>query len=189
MRGRSPLFGTAESDLCAHRNQRGALLVFPGQPDRFFHQVQVIAVRNGQHLPAIGLEPQTDIFGERNLRISFDGDMVVVIQINQFSEAERRRQRRCFGADTFHQVPVGYQSVRIVIDNRQSRFVIYGCQMFFRQGHPDSHGKALSQWSRSGFHTRCHAIFRMTRSHGFPLAKFFDFTDRQIITECMQQGI
>ena len=117
MGGRRSLFRTAKTDLCPHCDERRTVLIFLGQPDRFFDQVDVIAVRNRHHLPAIRLEPQPDVLRKGDVGAAFNGNMIVVIEINQFAQSQCRRQRSRLGADALHQIAVGNQRIRIMIDD------------------------------------------------------------------------
>jgi hypothetical protein len=44
-----------------------------------FDLVDVVGVTNSENVPSVSFEPRRDVFCERNPRVSFNGDVVVVV--------------------------------------------------------------------------------------------------------------
>ncbi|EJW96085.1 secreted protein [gut metagenome] len=51
------------------------------------HCLNVFAVSYTQNLPAVSLETHFNIFGEGNVGAAFNGNLVIIIKINQFTKA------------------------------------------------------------------------------------------------------
>ena len=57
---------------------------------------EIVSVFHGRGMPTIGIKSLRHIFRERQIGETFDGDAIVVIEINQFPEFEMTGQRCCF---------------------------------------------------------------------------------------------
>src|SRR5579859_4697999 len=65
-------------------------------------RVRVVSVFQYLGMPAVGVEAFCNVFGEGDIGIALDRDMIVVVKEDQVSEAEVACQGGCFRADAFH---------------------------------------------------------------------------------------
>src|SRR5687768_522179 len=72
-------------------------------------------------VPSGRLESLLHILRERQTSFSFDGDVVVVVKVNEIAEAEVAGERGGLGADAFHQIAVRADRVDVVVDGREGR--------------------------------------------------------------------
>ena len=157
--------------------------------DRGFNRVHVLAVRHAQHLPAVGLEAGLHTFRKGDVRAAFDGDLVVVVQVDQLAQAQGAGQGGGFRGHAFHQVAVGDKAVGVVVDHREVRLVVPGCQHAFRQGKAYAHGKAVAQGAGGYVHPGGDAVFRMARGLAAPLPEVFQVVKGQIVACQVQHGV
>ena len=75
-------------------------------------------------MPAACLKPLGDIFGKGNSGGAGQRDVILVVDINQFAQAQMSGQRRCLFADPFHQVAISAENVSVVVYNFMSGTVI-----------------------------------------------------------------
>ncbi len=59
-------------------------------------------INTGDDVPAIGFKPFRGVVGEPSFHLSINGDPVVVINGNEFAQAERARQRARLMGDALH---------------------------------------------------------------------------------------
>ena len=76
-----------------------------------------------------------------------------------------------------------------MVDHREVRFVVFGCQHAFRQGKANAHGKSVAQGARGHIHARGDAVFRMARGLAAPLPEVLQVVNSQIITRQVQHGV
>jgi hypothetical protein len=84
-------------------------------PGRLGDGLPVVTVDLGD-VPAHGIETPLHVLGERDVGGPVDRDSVVVVEVDEPPEAEVAGQRRRLGADPLHQVAVGDEPERPVID-------------------------------------------------------------------------
>ena len=93
-------------------------------------------------VPAVGLEALADVVGERELGRAVDGDVVVVVDADQPSEAEVPGERRRLVADALHQAAVAGDHAGVVVDQLAAEAV---AQHPLGDGHADGVGEALPE--------------------------------------------
>src|SRR5438876_1092432 len=79
--------------------------------------LQIIRVANARNVPTIGDEACCHIICKGQGSISFDGDMVVVIDPAKVRELQVTGQGGCFVADTFHHAAITANGVDIVVEH------------------------------------------------------------------------
>src|SRR3972149_7250295 len=94
-----------------------------------------------------------------------------------------------FGGDAFHQIAVADDRVTKVIDDCESRPVVAGGQVSFRDGDADAVAETLAQRSRRSLDAGSKAALRMARRSALPLAKLFDLLQRHIVPGEMEHTV
>ena len=111
-------------------------------------------------VPSVGPEPHASIIGERQLRGTVDGDVVIVVNKNEPTKAEMTGERRRFVAHALHEVAVtddGERVVRACIVAKTSAKVGLG------DGHSNSISHPLPQWPGGYFDAHGMAPLGVTR--------------------------
>ena len=137
----------------------------------------VVAVDIGHDVPAVGGEALGDVFAEPAVHFAVDGDIVVVVQHNQFAQAQRAGQRAGFVRDAFHQAAVAEKDVGVVIDDVQAVFIKLTGKDFFRQRHAHGVGNALPQRAGGGFDAVGVAVFGVAGGFAVQLAEVFQIVN------------
>src|SRR5580658_7272209 len=83
----------------------------------------IIAVRQYLDVPAKGFKSFCHVFGERDIGVTLDGDMVVVIEEDEIAELKVTGDRTGFGTDAFHQVAVAADAVDTIVEQVEPGFV------------------------------------------------------------------
>ncbi len=148
-----------------------------------------MAVDRRHYVPAVSFETLRGIVGKPAFHFAINGDTVVVVERNQFTQSQGAGQRASFVGDTFHQTAVAHKGVGVVIDDIVAVAVKLIGKNFFCQRHTHGIGNALPQWPSGGFNTRRIAVLWMARSFGVHLAEVLQLFDRQIVAAQVQQRI
>src|SRR4029453_6495780 len=86
-----------------------------------------------------------------------------------------------FSGDAFHQVAIADDSIREVIDDRESRPGVARRQMRLGDGHTDSVAEALTQRSRRRLNSRSQTTLGMAGGAAVPLAELLDLFEEQLV--------
>ena len=140
-------------------------------------------------MPAISFEAGQPVFGKRNIRAALNGNMIVVIQINQLAQFQMTGQGSGLVRNSFHQIPVTDDGIGKMIHNGKLRAVKPGGQKTFGHGHTHAIGKALSQGSGGGFHSRGMPVFGVSGGFTSPLSEVLQILQGKVITGEMKQTI
>src|SRR5262245_34815011 len=118
-----------------------------GIPKGVLDSIKIVGITHTNHVPSVGKEPTSDIFGERDIGLAFDGDVVVVVDPAEVVEFEMPGQRGSLARDAFHHATVAVQGIDPVTEQFKAWFVVTCCEPFFSDGHAHACGYALSQRS------------------------------------------
>ena len=105
-RGGPRLVGAPVADDGAADHQAGATRLRPCHFRGRFHGPHVHPINRADHVPAVGLEPLGHVLREGDVGVSLDGDVVVVVKVDELAQAQGARQRRGLRGHTFLQVAV-----------------------------------------------------------------------------------
>src|SRR5207245_2111925 len=98
---------TAIADMATHSNQRRAVFHGNGIFDRRGEGVEVVGVFHSLSMPAVSIKAFADIFGgEGKFSTAVDGDVIVVVEIDDIAEAEMAGDRGRLAGHSFHQITV-----------------------------------------------------------------------------------
>ena len=145
------LVGAAVADDRLADDEGGAVLLRLAQADCLLDGGGVHAVDGADDVPAVGFEALGDVLGEGNVGVAFDGDVVVVVEIDELTEPERSRERRRLGGDAFLQVAVGDDGVGVVVDEPVAVVVVAPGEPPLGDGHADAVGEALAEGAGGRF--------------------------------------
>ena len=124
------------------------------------------------------MKARRHVLGERDARVAFDGDVVVVINPAQVVEAEMPGQGRRLRPDAFHHAAVAADRVDVVVEQFEPGPVIARAQKLARDGHADAGGDALAQRTGGRFDPGHEMIFRMSRRLAAELPEVADVVQR-----------
>ena len=115
-----------------------------GNRKRAVNRVNVIAVINAYHLPSIGGEAASHIFGKGEFGASFNRNFVAVINSYKALKVKRPRKRRSLGGNALHHAAIPHQHISFVIYYRKTVPVETPRKMGPRHRHANRHRKALA---------------------------------------------
>jgi hypothetical protein len=84
----------AVADVRVEDDQRRAVLRLPEDGQRMLDALEVVGVADLQDVPAVAHESRRGVVGERDARVAFDRDVVVVVDPAQVVELQVARERR-----------------------------------------------------------------------------------------------
>ena len=87
------LVGRAEADVGAHGDERRPVRLGLGRRQGGVDRLEVVAVVDVLHVPAVGLEAAAPVLGEGEVGAAVDADVVVVVEDDELAEAEVPGQR------------------------------------------------------------------------------------------------
>ena len=152
------------------RDERGLALDRDGRGDRRVQLVQVVAVRDGRGLPAVGLVALDPVLGERDLGVAVDRDVVVVVEEHQVVEAQMPGQRRGLARHALHQVAVRDDHEH----PEPRRIAVPRPEVLTGDGHTNAGGGALAQRAGGGLDPLGVAILGMARRAAAPLPELLE---------------
>ena len=187
--GRILFMGAAVADMGPDSNKGWPPGFSLGCNNGRSHLTGIVAVRYLLHLPAMSGKAARNIFGEGEIRVALNSDVVVRPQDDEFAELQVSGQRRGFGTDAFHKVTVAGYHIGIVIDHGKTGTVKTGRQRCFRHSHTHGVGNSLSQGAGGGFNSRGFAVFGVPRGQAAPLPELFNFFQGEIKTVQIKHAV
>src|SRR5215472_12435130 len=110
--------------MAVENNECGAPFRLAKNIERMVDTIDVVRIANPQDVPTIGEEPGCNIFGERNTRIAFDRDVIVVVNPAQIIEPEMSGQGCSLRCNTLHQATIPTDGMNVVIEDLETRPII-----------------------------------------------------------------
>ena len=165
-------------DVAVHDDQRRPVVGCLKRAERPRQHLQIVGVAHPQHIPAIAQKPRGHVFTERQRRVAFNGDVVVVVNPAEIGELQVSRQRRRFAADAFHHAAVARQRVDVEVDHLEARPVEMLRHPARCQRHSDAGRHALPQRTRGGFDAGRPAVLRMPGALAVELPEILDVVQR-----------
>ncbi len=146
--------------------------------NRFSQRFQVVGIVNASNIPTETLESLADVFAECQFGVTFDRDVVVVVQPAQIVQLQMSGDRSGFAGDSFHQVAVAANSVDVVVKQRVIRRVVVCGQPFLGHRHADRVADAGTKRTRGRFNPGRFAEFWVARTDAADLTKVLDRIER-----------
>ena len=153
------------------------------------NRLDVVSVGYRDDVPPAGAKPCGYVFREGIGRIPVNRNVIVVVQVNEFSETKVAGERGGFLGDALHQVTIRNNAVGVMIDDGVGGAVVKGCEVALGNGHSHARGKALAKRTGRCFHTRSMSELRMTRCAASPLPKRLQVLNREGISTQVKQRI
>ena len=181
------LVWTAPADVSADNDQRRPLGDALRVRDRRIDRVEIVAVGDVLDMPAVGFEALRRVVREGEVGGPVDSDAIVVVESDQLAELQVTGERGGFVRDALHQVAVGRQKVRVVIDDRVPRPVEQRRQLRLGNRHADGVARALPERSCRCFDARRDAVLGVARRAAAPLPELLDVLEREVVAGQIQQ--
>ncbi len=160
-----------------------------GRGERIGDCHTVIAVGNFEDLPAVSFIALADIFGESDVGIALDGNVIIIVKHDQLAQFQGAGQGSCFAGDPFHQAAVANKCVGVMVDDLEIGAVEPGGQMSLADRHTDRRCHALTERPSCHFDTDSVTEFRMARRLAAPLAERLQIIQGQAVAEQVKQRI
>src|SRR6185437_11142683 len=161
----------AVTDVTVENDQRRAPASVSRRAQRRLDAVQVVCVRDVQHVPPVRAESRHHVLGKGDGGIAFDRDVVVVVDPAQIVEREMAGKRGRLGAHSLHEAPVAANGIDSVIEEIEARPVITGAEIFAGNRHADARGDALTQGTGRGLDPGYEVVLRVPRRLAAPFLK------------------
>src|SRR5580765_6872353 len=131
------------------------------------------------HIPAVTLESFRHVLAEGEIGLTFNGDLIVVVEPAQVRKLQMSGERGSLRRDTFHQVTVAAEGPDMVTKKVKSGTIEMCSQPFPGDRHADAVADALAERAGRRFDARGQAIFRMSRSLAINLAEALEVVNRE----------
>src|SRR6266850_6110236 len=92
--------------MAVQNDERGAAFGLLEYHERLFDSVNVIGIADAQDVPTVGEKARGHIFGECDIRVPFDADVVVVPDLAEVIQTQMTGERGSFGSNAFHHATV-----------------------------------------------------------------------------------
>jgi len=171
------LGGRGIGDHRPERDQCRARAVAPGGLEGGLDSGQVVAVRDPEHPPAVGLEASGHIFAEGERGVAVDGDVVVVVEDGELAQPEMAGEGSRLAGDALHEISVAGEHPGPVVYDRVAGPVEVLGEEPLGDRHSNRVGESLSQRTGGGLDPRRVTPLGMSRRAGAPLAKVFDLVE------------
>ena len=137
-------------------------------------------------VPAVGLEPLARLIAQGELGRTVDGDVVVVVDVDEPAEAEVPGQRGGLVAHAFRQVAVRADGEDVVVADLGTEA---GPQVGLGDGHAHAVGEPLAE--RAGGHLDAGgvAVLRMAGGAGTPLPELLDVIEGEAVPGQVEHGV
>ncbi len=184
------LAGRRVADHRLDTDQRGTFVDLLRGVDRCLQSNQVVRVVHGLHVPAVGLEALVDVLPiETQRRRPVEGDVVVVVQVDDPAEPKLPGQRRGLRRDALHEVAVGDDRVDAVVHDFGA---VALAQESLGHRHADAVGEALAQ--RAGRELNAGrdvgpVELGVPRRDRFPLTEALELLHGQVVASEVQGGV
>ena len=163
---------SGEADDGAHRDEAGPVGGVAGPYQGGVHGLDVLAVLQPLHVPAVGGVAPQHVLAEGGLGVALDGDVVVVVEHDQVAQALVAGQAAGLGADALLEVAVGAEHPDHVVEDRLARGGIGVEQTALAPGrhrHADRVAHALAQRAGGDLDARGVAVLRVAGGQRPPL--------------------
>src|SRR5215831_1826905 len=145
-----------------------------GIPKGVFDSIEIVGIPDTDDVPSVGKEPRSDIFSERDIRLAFDGDAIVIVDPAEVIELEVPGERGGLAGDAFHHATVAAEGINPIPEQFKAWFVVSCCEPFLCDGHSHACGHALSQRPGGCLDARSPPILGVPRAAAPELPKRFE---------------
>jgi len=157
--------------MAVQNDERGPAFRLLECRERLFDSLNVIGIANAQNVPAVGQKTRGHVFGERDVRVPFNADVIVVVDPAEVIEIEMTGEGSSFGSNAFHHAAVTGDGVDVVVEDFKTGFVVSVGEPFLGDSHAHAGRDTLSERASGGFHSRHPMIFRVAGRFAVELTK------------------
>ncbi len=186
--GGAGLVGTAVADDALDADDAGARVVLR-RHHRLVDRAAVERVDATLDMPAIPLEALGPILGVGDVGLAVDGDRIVVVEIDDFAQAQVAGKAGRLAGDALHEIAVAHNGIGEVVDDLEAGAVEAFGQPALGQRHADAIGEAGAQGAGGRLHADGVAGFGVAGRLAAPLAEVLQLFQRQVIAGQMEHGI
>mmetsp|Transcript_43038 Transcript_43038/g.93615 ORF Transcript_43038/g.93615 Transcript_43038/m.93615 type:complete len:589 (-) Transcript_43038:33-1799(-) len=158
-------------DLDQRRLVRARLRVRNGLPDGIH---VLVAVRDGNHLPAVRLVALAHILGEGELGVAINGDAVVIVEDDELAQLQVARIRAGLVRDALLHAAIAHDAVGVVVDEGHARLVVNRGKVGLRRRKADGVGDTHAQRARGHLNALSLEVLRVARRLRAPLTELLD---------------
>src|SRR5882724_13404025 len=101
--------------MAVQNDERGPAFRLLENFERLFDSTNVIGIADAKAVPAVSEKTRGHVFGERNVRVPFDADVIVVVDPAEIIETEMTGERGSFGSHALHHATVTCDGVDVVV--------------------------------------------------------------------------
>ena len=180
----------AIADLCANDDHRWPLRICLSGLKGCADGVKIIAILYPEYAEAVCLHALCHILRKSDICVSLDGDLIGIVDHDQFPKPKSTCQRECFRGKSLHHTSVPAQYIGIVVNNPAVLLVKYSSQMGLCHGHTHCHAHALTKRPCSGLYPYGMTVLRVARCQGTGLAEVFDIFNGEVsVSKEMEQRV
>src|SRR5712692_7557450 len=106
----------AVADMATNANQRRPARLGASVFDCVCERVEVVGVLNRLGMPSVGFEPFAYVFGESDLGVAVDRDVIVVVEVDDVAKAQMARDRCRLARDALHHVAVAGDRENLMVE-------------------------------------------------------------------------
>ena len=139
-------------------------------------------------VPAVGFPACTGIIAEGQLGITFDRDVIVVVESNQLTEPGVTREGRGLVGHPFHHVAIAGDEIHVMVVNLLVP-VEYRGHVRLADGHAHCVADALTKGTGRRFHAGGVAVLWMPRRLALPLTELLQIVECEIIAGEVQHAV
>ena len=189
------LIGGAKTDDGLATDQGGLAVDGAGHLDSGLDGLGVMTIDLGDDMPAVGLEALGGVVQEPargvavTAHLTIDGDVVVVVEADQLTQAQGTGEGASLVGDTLHQAAIAQEDIGMVIDDGMAGLVELAGEDLLRQGHAHAIGDALTQGTGGGLDAGGVPILGVARRLGVELAEGLEVLDAEVVPGEVQQGV
>ena len=170
-------------------DDRGALGIRLRLAHGAAQKVQIVRVVHLQHLPALRLEAHRHVLFEGDVRIALDGDVVVVIEEDEFAQLVRARKGAGLVRDALFEAPVAAQRIGVMVDDGEALAVEGGGEVRLGDRHADGVRDALPERAGRRFDAGRVAVFGVPGRFVPELAEVHHVLFGDVIPEEVQKRV
>src|SRR5262249_40379881 len=151
----------AVSNVAINNNERWPVVGVEKSAQSAGQHFQIIGVAHASHIPSVAEEAGGYILSKSQSRVTFYGDVVVIVDPAKIGELKMTGERGGFARDTFHHVAIAAQRVDVVVEQFVAGLIEVRRQPALGDCHADTSRNSLSERASGGLDTGGPAIFRM----------------------------
>ena len=141
--------------------------------------IQIVRIGNAKHIPSISQIARAHIIVVCKRSVTFDGDVIVVVNPAKIRELQMSSQTGGFSRNSFHHATIAADRPDSIIEKFKSRSVVSRREPTFGHCHTNACRETLAQRTGCRFDAARPVIFRMSRATRIELTKTLDVFDGQ----------